>query len=183
MRVQNNLAPTAPWHSASYSSPCIHICMCVFILTVVPVVAENRQNHRSPLAARLWQAFEKEEGREGTTEEGEGVDEVSKDSCITQLYLLQNTIWTVSPLHFNKSTEVKCLNSGENKTDVDLLNFVGLIDSLTLSVDGLCNVHPYASTYLPKTSALNALFHSIYYHNFIRAMLIPCLFSFIVLSG
>ncbi len=39
--------------------------------------------------------------------EGEGVDEVSKDSCIAELYLLQSTIWTVSVLHFNKSTEVK----------------------------------------------------------------------------
>lgn len=81
--------------------------MCVFVLTVVPVAAENRAE--TPLAARLWQPGERgrEEGREAAREEGEGVDEVSKDSCIAELYLLQSKIWTVSALHFNKSTEVK----------------------------------------------------------------------------
>lgn len=61
---------------------------------------ENRENHRSgslPLAA-AGEGEMREEGRDGRREAGEGVDEVSKDSCIAELYLLQNTIWTVSAL-------------------------------------------------------------------------------------
>lgn len=58
----------------------------------------------SPLAAR---GESKDRRGERAREEGEGVDEVSKDSCIVELYLLHSTIWTVSTLHFNKSSEVK----------------------------------------------------------------------------
>lgn len=44
---------------------------------------------------------------EAAREEGDAADEVSKDSCIAELYFLQNTIWAPSTLHFNKSSEVK----------------------------------------------------------------------------
>lgn len=90
---------TSPTHA--------HVYVCAFVLTVAPAAAESRAE--TPLEARLWQpgARGREEGREAAREEGEGVDEVSKDSCIAELYLLQSKIWTVSVLRFNKSTEVK----------------------------------------------------------------------------
>lgn len=85
--------------------------------------SESRQNHHSgkwPLAATRKVG--------GQKQAGEGGDEVSKDSCIAQF----------GPyLHFNKSAEVKCLNSQENYTDVDRLSWGG--GSIQIHVD----VHLY----------------------------------------
>lgn len=47
--------PTHPAHT------CLRVC--VFVLTVVPVAAENRQNHR-------WQLAFGRQGREGERKEG-----------------------------------------------------------------------------------------------------------------
>lgn len=77
----------------------------------------------------LWQvAFGSHQNEGGAQKQaGEGGDEVSKDSCIAQF----------GPyLHFNKSAEVKCLNSQENLTDVDRLSWGG---SIQIHVD----VHLY----------------------------------------
>ena len=56
---------------------------------------------------RRWQLAFGREGREAAKEEGEGVDEVSKDSCIAELYLLQSTILhctSINPLRLKSST-------------------------------------------------------------------------------
>lgn len=117
----------------------MHVCLfwslCQWLLRTGRTTAG-----RLPLAGR----GEREEGREGAREEGERVDEVSKDSWMAELYLFYSTIWTVSVLHFNKSIEVKCFESTEKKTHVDSWNCLGAA-SLSL-LDGL--VWPRVSLYL-----------------------------------
>lgn len=62
----------------------IHARMCLYVVV--------KADRTTTLASCLWQP------PEGGGGAGEGVDEVSKDSCIAELYLLQSTIWTVSAL-------------------------------------------------------------------------------------
>lgn len=69
--------------------------MCLYVAV--------KADRTTALASGLWQPPERWGG--GQKQAGEGDDEVSKDSCIAQF----------GPyLHFNKSAEVKCLNSQEN---------------------------------------------------------------------
>lgn len=102
-------------HSAPPARTCVRVCVCVDRGTGGCWEHGRNTTGSRPLAAR----GEGERGRKGGTE---GVDEVSKDSCIAELYLLQSTIWTVSALHFTESPQVKQLHSRQNKMDVDWLS-------------------------------------------------------------
>lgn len=124
----------APWHRAIPPLPPTRtcVCVCVFLLTTVPVAAANRAE--TPLAARLWQRGKggSEGGRWGSWWGFKGF-----------LHSWALFVTEHNPaLHFNKSTEVKKLHSGENKMDVDWLSF-------SLCLMGSVDLCPHVSARLP----------------------------------
>lgn len=78
-------------HSTHPACACARVCVCVDRGTSGCWV-QGRHNWQLAFG-RQGRERERERGRKGVREEGEGVDEVSKDSCIAELYLLQSTIW------------------------------------------------------------------------------------------
>lgn len=77
----------------------VYACVCVCVDS-----GTGRQKHN-------WQLAFGSQRREGERKEGRhpGVEEVSDDSCIAEIYLTHRTIWTVSVLHHTKPTQVKSL--------------------------------------------------------------------------